>query len=217
MKVFVKSALTILVSVMLVSCGSFGQGLLEGLASYGLGGYSGYSTYSCNTNSENIDYLLDPNYAIAKTNSQIRELQQVSNYCMESAISQTNTKLESAYQTFRKYNKKPDGSDYSREEWTNMVGQALAEIKNEESTNSTPTETTTTSNKRTSYYKEHYGQKRCNFCNGTGVCSSCDGKGYFYSNFSNEKIICPNCYRKEDLPLGICGHCFGSGEVFGSL
>ena len=50
------------VSLLLISCGSFGEGMLAALAGYNPYGYSSYGYSS----GGNMDYLLDPNYAAAQ-------------------------------------------------------------------------------------------------------------------------------------------------------
>lgn len=52
--------------LLLASCGSFGEGFLAGIGN--MGGYSyGGNSYMATANAGNMNYLLDPNYAVAQT------------------------------------------------------------------------------------------------------------------------------------------------------
>ena len=55
-------------------------------------------------------------------------------------------------------------------------------------------------------------KSRCSFCNGTGVCRSCNGRGgYFdYYGYSSEKTWrqCPSCNGS-----GRCFNCYGKGHL----
>lgn len=56
---------------MLVSCGSFGEGLLAGIGNMGGYGYGyGGNSYMTPSSGGNMNYLLDPNYAVAQTVAQ---------------------------------------------------------------------------------------------------------------------------------------------------
>lgn len=50
-------------------------------------------------------------------------------------------------------------------------------------------------------------EKSCYMCYGTGVCRTCNGKGYFYSEFGTGTIECPNCTD------GSCRTCGGTGKI----
>lgn len=55
-------------------------------------------------------------------------------------------------------------------------------------------------------------KSRCSYCNGTGVCQSCHGRGGYYDwyGYSNEKTWrqCPSCHGS-----GRCFNCYGSGYL----
>lgn len=59
--------------------------------------------------------------------------------------------------------------------------------------------------------QNRYGYKTCYMCHGSGVCSTCNGKGWFYSPYGTGKIACPNCSN------GKCRTCNGTGKVYGVL
>lgn len=51
------------------------------------------------------------------------------------------------------------------------------------------------------------GDVRCKYCNGTGNCSSCHGKGYKFNSYSGHDDTCPSCNGS-----GRCFNCHGSGR-----
>lgn len=55
------------VSLLLISCGSFGEGMLAAFAGYNP---YGYSSYNYDPSGGNMNYLLDPNYAAAQTTAE---------------------------------------------------------------------------------------------------------------------------------------------------
>lgn len=67
-------------------------------------------------------------------------------------------------------------------------------------------------NSSSNYWKEHYGDVKCHLCNGTGVCSTCNGDGWFYGSYGTGKLKCPNCDTSQ---VGRCGRCGGKGTVYG--
>lgn len=54
----------------------------------------------------------------------------------------------------------------------------------------------------------HTVYEDCPHCHGTGVCSSCNGKGWYDSPFTTGVIKCPNCYHQD----GKCRFCGGDGK-----
>lgn len=57
-------------------------------------------------------------------------------------------------------------------------------------------------------YFDSWGDKECYMCHGSGVCQTCNGKGWYRSMFG-DNIVCPNCSD------GKCGTCHGTGSVYG--
>lgn len=103
MKKFKYLLLALFVPV-LVSCGSFGEGLLAGLGNMGGYGYGGNS-YITPSSGGNMNYLLDPNYAVAQTMAQQQQYNQVFNSIAQQSVNQVLSEEEQEYQTFCKYNK----------------------------------------------------------------------------------------------------------------
>lgn len=62
-----------------------------------------------------------------------------------------------------------------------------------------------------SSYESRYGDVQCHICKGTGVCPTCNGKGWF-NGFYGDPIKCPNCHSSH---RGKCGRCGGKGTVYG--
>lgn len=57
-----------------------------------------------------------------------------------------------------------------------------------------------------------YGYKSCHICQGTGICPTCNGKGWYYA-FGNQ-VLCPNCDSNHN---GVCSHCHGAKQVHGLI
>ena len=49
-------------------------------------------------------------------------------------------------------------------------------------------------------------KKSCHLCYGTGICQTCNGKGWYYNPFGTGTVSCPNCDRAHN---GICSSCHG--------
>lgn len=161
------------------SCGSFGQGFLTGLGNMGGygGGYGGYVAPSGGS----MDYLLDPNYA----------------------ISQVAAQEEREYQTFSQFNKKPDGSSYSKNEWRSMKGEAIRSMNSGSSSSSYGG--SSSSGVSTLSSSSHLCRKTnvsdMAHCNGTGVCQRCNGnKRYYDTSLGSGRWVDP------------CSVCGGTGK-----
>ena len=57
-----------------------------------------------------------------------------------------------------------------------------------------------------------YGYKPCHMCLGSGKCSTCNGKGWYYG-FGNQ-VLCPNCDSNHN---GVCSHCHGTKKEYGLI
>ncbi len=140
--------------------------------------------YFSNSQGQNYDYLLNPNYAIQQVEQQ--------------------NQLE--YYEFSQWFKKPDGSDYSYMEFMDMKLQAwqASQTSDGNTVNSSNSSTSTSSNPR----QIEYYDKDCHLCHGSGKCSSCNGTHYMDYQFGPGKIECPNC-----KPNGACSACGGTGKI----
>lgn len=199
---------------ILCSCGSFGEGMLAALSSYG-GGYGGYTSgasLGSMSSGGNMDYLLDPRYAMAQTAAQQAQFNQVASSIAQVTVAQVQSEEDQQYQEFCKYNKKADGSNYTKSEWRTFVGQA---IQNSKSGN-TSTRTTSSSNSGTGYSSTS-SSRRCTklnvsdlaHCNGDGKCARCNGKGRYYdTSFGNGRWVNPCIHCKGN---GKCPTCHGTG------
>jgi|GEM_PF-1476881 len=192
--------------VLMTSCGSFGQGFL-----YGMSGYGGYGNYGGGYGN-NMSYLLDPNYAVAQTMAQQNQYNQFFSSTVEQTAKQVLAEEEQEYQEFAKYNKKSDGSNYTKNEWRTMKGQAIQQMNNR-SSYSDPSINTTQSNDITDISSPRKCMKLnvSDFahCNGSGICSKCNGKGRYYDNtFGTGHWISPCTICGGN---GKCPSCKGSG------
>lgn len=55
-----------------------------------------------------------------------------------------------------------------------------------------------------------YVERDCPSCFGDGVCSTCNGKGYYSGSYGTGSILCPNCDHDHN---GKCKMCHGTGKV----
>ena len=204
MKKFKHLLLALFVPV-LVSCGSFGEGLLAGLGNMGGYGYGG-NNYMAPSSGGNMNYLLDPNYAVAQTMAQQQQYNQVFNSIAQQSVNQVLSEEEQEYQTFCKYNKKSDGSNYTKSEWRALKGQAIQNMNSGKSTvvnsNGTNYGRSNSTNTNTSS-----GGKTCHICHGTKKCWTCGGNRTYINPLTNKRVACPNCTN------GWCSRCNGTGRL----
>lgn len=52
-------------------------------------------------------------------------------------------------------------------------------------------------------------EKRCNLCAGTGICTTCNGRGLMINSYTGKYQDCPNCHALKE---GKCHSCGGSGR-----
>lgn len=89
--------------------------------------------------------------------------------------------------------------DYSG--WINNL-PALPYVEPTPSSN--PTQSST---QGTNHNHNNQKPKDCHMCYGLKDCQTCNGKGWFYSQFSTDKLDCPNCTD------GKCSACGGKGYL----
>ena len=58
--------------------------------------------------------------------------------------------------------------------------------------------------------KPHADYKDCHICHGSGVCSTCGGKGWYNNPYGTGRVECSNCSK-----TGKCRTCNGTGKVLG--
>lgn len=204
MKKFKYLLLAIFVS-MLTSCGSFGEGLLAGLGNMGGYGFGGNS-YMTPSSSGNMDYLLDPNYAVAQTMAQQQQYNQTFNNIAHQTVNQVLSEEEQEYQTFCKYNKKSDGSNYTKSEWQALKGQAIQNM-NRGKTSGVNTNSTNCNRSNSTNTSSSSKGKTCHICHGTKKCWTCGGNQTYINPFTAKRIACPNCTN------GWCSRCNGTGKI----
>lgn len=182
-------------AVSFVSCGSFGQGFMTGL-----GGYGGYGA---NMYGGNMNYLLDPNYAIMQTMAQQNQYNQIFGTIATQSINQVNAEWEQEYQDFCRYNKKSDGSNYTKQEWLELKGKSTSGNASTNYGNSSSRASSRICRKSSASDNAH--------CNGNGVCSKCNGKGKYYdTSFGNSRWVDPCIVCNGS---GKCPSCKGSGRL----
>lgn len=196
-KVLIYATILLVSIVSLVSCGSFAQGFMTGL-----GGYGGYGT---SMYGGNMNYLLDPNYAIMQTMSQQNQYNQIFGTLATQSINQVNTEWEQEYQEFCRYNKKSDGSNYTKQEWLALKG------KSANSNISTSHGSSSSSRSSSSHLCRKSSASDITHCNGNGICSKCNGKGKYYDTpFGNGHWVDPCIICNGN---GKCPSCKGTGNL----
>ncbi len=192
-------------TLMLSSCGSFGEGLLAGIGN--MGGYGGYgSSYVASSGGGNMNYLLDPNYAVAQTMAQQQQYNQVFNNIATQTVNQVLSEEEQEYQNFCKYNKKADGSNYSKSEWRALKGQAIQNMNSGGSSRNSRSSSYGRSSSGGSSSSASSG-KTCHICHGTKKCWTCGGNQTYINPLTNKRVACPNCTN------GWCSRCNGTGKL----
>lgn len=223
LKTIIRLAALAATASLATACGSFGKGFLTGLAQYGtmIGSYTGspaprVQSASASPRNGSLDYLLDPNYAIAQTVAQQQQWNQVNEAIMRTSIQQVQTKEELEYLEFCRYNKKADGSDYTKDEWRAMQGQALAALKSGSTAAGTSSAASQNVTGATSSGSTA-SRRRCTkmsatdiaHCNGSGTCQKCNGKGRYYdTSFGNGRWVTPCTICGGN---GKCPSCRGTG------
>lgn len=56
----------------------------------------------------------------------------------------------------------------------------------------------------TSGYEPAKSKMVCRACNGTGICGTCHGNGYFRSSYGGDLIACPNCSAANGRKCNVC-------------
>lgn len=194
-----------IVSIMFTSCGSFGEGLLAGIGN--MGGYGGYgSSYVAPSGGGNMNCLLDPNYAVAQTMAQQQQYNQVFNNIAKQTVNQVQSEEEQEYQNFCKYNKKADGSNYTKSEWRALKGQAIQNM-NSGGSHSSPHRPNFGRSSSGSSSSTISSGKTCHICHGTKKCWTCGGNRTYINPLTNKRVACPNCTN------GWCSRCNGTGRL----
>lgn len=190
--------------LLLASCGSFGEGFLAGIGN--MGGYSyGGNSYMATANAGNMNYLLDPNYAVAQTMAQQQQYNQVFNNIAQQSVNQVLSEEEQEYQTFCKYNKKADGTNYTKNEWRALKGEAIRNMNG--GNTSVGSSNSTISGSGSSIRTNSTSDKTCHICHGTKKCWTCSGNRTYINPLTNKRVACPNCTN------GWCSRCNGTGKI----
>lgn len=190
--------------LLLASCGSFGEGFLAGIGN--MGGYSyGGNSYMATANAGNMNYLLDPNYAVAQTMAQQQQYNQVFNNIAQQSVNQVLSEEEQEYQNFCKYNKKADGTNYTKNEWRALKGEAIRNMNG--SNTSVGSSNSTVSGSGSSSRTNSTSGKTCHICHGYKKCWTCSGNRTFINPLTNKRVACPNCTN------GWCSRCNGTGKI----
>lgn len=201
-----KYCLLVFLCFLMASCGSFGEGFLAALGGYGQGVYYP-STYS---SGGNMDYLLDPNYAIAQAMAQQNQLNQVHAAIATQSTNQVLQEEDQQYQEYCRYNKKADGSNYSKDEWRAMMGAARQKASGSSQSSRPQNNSNTSSNSSSIKRCKKIGSNDVAHCNGTGICQQCNGnKKYYDTTLGLARWVDPCVICRGS---GKCPSCNGKGS-----
>lgn len=196
------------VGLALTSCGSFGEGMLMGLANAtsSMGGYgymptssytptSSYVPTTTSASSGNLDYLLDPRYAIAQVQAQ------------------EEAEYQQAAAGFAQM-----GKTLTRQEYMAMKGAAIQQMNSSGGSGSSGG-TSYSSHSSSSTYssggssvREHCtrtGVHDYGHCNGSGRCQRCNGKGHYTDSMFGQNVVHNPCNYCNGT--GKCRGCGGTG------
>lgn len=156
-------------------------------------------------NAGNMNYLLDPNYAVAQTMAQQQQYNQVFNNIAQQSINQVLSEEEQEYQTFCKYNKKADGTNYAKNEWRALKGEAIGNMNGGNTSVGSSNSTISGSGSSSRTYST--SGKTCHICHGYKKCWTCSGNRTYINPLTNKRVACPNCTN------GWCSRCNGTGKI----
>ena len=193
----------ILISTILVSlssCAAFLEGMAAGMSGYGYGmGYMPSYGYGYGGGS-NMNYLLDPNYAIMQVAQKQASMNSVNEQLITKTIQQVNSAEQEEYQEAKKYR-----PNLTLEQFRKEKAQAY---QNTKSTANTSTQSTTSTDykQRTKDILNATAGEKCLSCKGSGKCAACNGTKIAHG-FGNSSYICNVCNDKGDCPV-----CDGTGK-----
>lgn len=140
-----------------------------------------------------------PNLPVISTKGMTNPSPNIMNTMPSSTISTRNYKEE--YEEFCRTHKKPNGSDYSFEEYLAI----RYPVNNNYIDNSVTFPSGTTTDKDSKSTKLNY--YTCGLCHGTGKCQACDGTGIFKDKMFGTGSSGKKCTVCSGT--GICPHCHG--------
>lgn len=190
--------LACLISTILTSCETFLQGMATGMGSYGGYGMGYMPTYG--TGSGNLDYLLDPRYAMMQVAQQQAQMNAVNEQLIRTTVRQVNEAEQAEYQAAKKYRPNLTLEQFRREKaqaYQNVNGSG----SNTRSSSSTSGSTSSSS-------------RQCNYCNGTGR-RVYDTNPPTFGLDNGEKVKCNECGQTFLKSTGhthvSCQYCGGTG------
>lgn len=163
----------------------------------------------------NLDYLLDPRFAIMQAQQQMAQQQMVQEQILKVSVDQAQLqynqemamKEESwrcGYETAKQFR-----PNLTWDEWKMecMAAEAAAYNESYGSGSTAPTSTVATSSfSSSSSVTSSSSGRPCHLCRGIKKCWTCNGKRSYLSEMTGKYITCPNCTD------GWCSHCHGSGK-----
>ena len=193
MKKFQSLILACIVCVSLSSCETFLQGMAAGMGGYGYG--MGYMPGYGGVGGGNMDYLLDPRYAMMQVAQQQAQMNAVNQQIIQTTVRQVNEAEQAEYQAAKKYRPNLTLEQFRREK-----AQAY------QNTTSSGSSTTTDYQQRKKETLNRTVGENCLSCKGSGKCSACNGTKVAHGFGNTYK--CNVCNEHGDCPV-----CHGTGKT----
>lgn len=196
MKKVIYTALICMASLSFTSCETFMQGMAAGMGGYGYGTGYGTGYMPSYGGGGNMNYLLDPNYAIMQVSQQQAQMNAVNEQLISNAIQKMNDAEQEEYQAAKRYR-----PNLTLEQFRLEKAQAYQLMNSSENTSSSSYETSTTS-------------QNCIRCKGSG-------RQVYETNpvmlgSDDYKVKCDECGQKFLKSVGhthiSCKLCGGTGK-----
>lgn len=194
MKKFQSLIFACVICASLSSCETFLQGMAAGMGGYGYG--MGYMPSYGGVGGGNMDYLLDPRYAMMQVAQQQAQMNAVNEQIIQTTIRQVNEAEQAEYQAAKKYRPGLTLEQFRREK-----AEAYQHVNSSENSTSTRSSDISSSS------------KKCNHCNGTGRKVLDTNPPMF--GMKDYKVKCNECGQTFLKSTGhthvSCQYCGGTG------
>lgn len=144
--------------------------------------------------------LQQTNYQMMLQQQWQRNMEAAAKQSFDQYMEQAQIQFQNEYEEFCKWNRKPDGSEYSIVEYMEMRNRAWQQSQQD---NYNPN---TDDNGGYNPVQMHTRTKWCMVCGHSGNCPTCNGKGHYLVRGND--TTCPSCKNHD----GKCTACGGTGE-----
>lgn len=192
MKKFQSLILACVVCFSLASCETILQGMVTGTGGFGYG--MGYMP-NYGGGGGNMDYLLDPRYAMMQVAQQQAQMNAVNQQIIQTTIRQVSEAEQAEYQAAKKYR-----PNLTLEQFRSEKAQAY-----QNATSSGGSTTSDYQQRKKDNLNRTVGEN-CLSCKGSGKCNACNGTKVAHGFGNTYK--CNVCNENGDCPV-----CHGTGKT----